>query len=106
MCISFVIDPPQTSIYPRKVVETGVESVLICHVTGFFPPPVLVSWSKNNVNVTEDISLSQYRPNNDGTYNIFSSIKFVPVEGDMYSCSVNHRALTLTQTKTWGESSV
>ncbi len=95
-------DKPQTSIYAKDDVQLNVENTLICHVTGFFPPPVRVSWTKNNEALKED-SLSQYRPNDDGTFNIFSSLVFTPVEGDIYSCSVNHVALDQPQTKTWGE---
>ncbi|KAG1951012.1 HLA class II histocompatibility antigen, DP alpha 1 chain-like [Pimephales promelas] len=94
------MDKPQTSIYTKNDVQLNVENVLICHVTGFFPPPVRVSWTKNNEVFKED-SLSQYRPNDDGTYNIFSSLKFTPVEGDIYSCTVNHTSLEEPQTKTW-----
>uniref|UniRef100_A0A673HIL2 Ig-like domain-containing protein n=1 Tax=Sinocyclocheilus rhinocerous TaxID=307959 RepID=A0A673HIL2_9TELE len=94
-------DPPQTSIYPRDDVVVSVENTLICHVTGFFPPPVRVSWSKNNVNVTENITLSQYRPSSDGTYNLFSMLKIIPLEGETYSCTVNHKALQQPQTKIW-----
>jgi len=95
-------DKPQTSIYTKNDVQLNVENVLICHVTGFFPPPVRVSWTKNNEVFKED-SLSQNRANDDGTYNIFSSLKFTPVEGDIYSCTVNHTSLEEPQTKTWGE---
>ncbi|XP_073675475.1 H-2 class II histocompatibility antigen, I-E alpha chain-like [Garra rufa] len=96
------MDAPQTSIYPKDNVELGVQNTLICHVTGFYPPSLSVSWTKNNVNVTDSMSLSQYRPRNDGTFNIFSTLKFTPAEGDIYSCTVNHRALSgQPQTKTW-----
>ncbi|MGD1458132.1 class II MHC alpha chain Ig domain-containing protein, partial [Vibrio harveyi] len=94
------MDKPQTSIYAEEDVQLNVENTLICHVTGFFPPPVRVSWTKNNEALKED-SLSQYRPNDDGTYNIFSSLPFTPDEGDIYSCTVNHVALDEPQTKTW-----
>ncbi|RXN07777.1 mamu class II histocompatibility DR alpha chain-like protein [Labeo rohita] len=93
-------DKPQTSIYAKDDLQLNVENTLICHVTGFFPPPVRVSWTKNNEALKED-SLSQYRPNDDGTYNIFSSLPFTPQEGDIYSCTVNHVALDQPQTKTW-----
>ncbi len=95
-------DKPQTSIYTKDDVQLNVENTLICHVSGFFPPPVRVSWTKNNEALKED-SLSQYRPKDDGTYNIFSSLPFTPVEGDIYSCTANHVALDQPQTKTWGE---
>lgn len=96
-------DPPQTSIYSRNDVVLGVENTLICRVTGFFPPTVRVSWTKNNVIVTENVTLSQYRPNNDGTYNLFSTLKIIPLEGEMYSCTVDHKALQQPQTKIWGK---
>ncbi|KAK9977208.1 hypothetical protein ABG768_019029 [Culter alburnus] len=95
------MDPPETFIYPKDDVQLGVENTLICHVTGFFPPPVSVSWTKNNVIVTEGVSLSQYRPRNDGSFHIFSSLKIIPEERDIYSCTVNHRALQGPQTKIW-----
>ncbi|KAK9954033.1 hypothetical protein ABG768_016144 [Culter alburnus] len=78
------MDSPETSIYPKNDVQLGVENTIICHVTGFFPPPV------------------SYRPRNDGTFHIFSSLKIIPEERDIYSCTVNHRALQGPQTKIWG----
>ncbi|KAK2915748.1 hypothetical protein Q8A67_000122 [Cirrhinus molitorella] len=96
------IDPPLTSIYSKDVVDLDVENTLICHVTGFFPPPVNVSWTKNNEIVTEDMSLSQYRPKSDGTFNIFSTLTFTPAEGDIYSCTVYHKSIQgQPLTKTW-----
>ncbi|XP_073675476.1 H-2 class II histocompatibility antigen, A-U alpha chain-like [Garra rufa] len=96
------LDPPDASIYSKDDVVLDVENTLICHVTGLFPPPVNISWTKNNQIVTQDISLSQYREKNDGTFNIFSSLKFTPAEGDIYSCTVSHKALESNFiTKTW-----
>ncbi|XP_051525876.1 HLA class II histocompatibility antigen, DP alpha 1 chain-like [Myxocyprinus asiaticus] len=95
------MDPPQTSIYAENDVVLRVENNLICHVTGFYPPYLNISWTKNNEIVTE-ASLSQYRPNKDGTYNIFSTLTMTPMEGDIYSCTVNHMSLKdQPQTKTW-----
>ncbi|XP_051760015.1 HLA class II histocompatibility antigen, DP alpha 1 chain [Ctenopharyngodon idella] len=96
------LDPPDTSIYSKDVVVQDVANTLICHVTGFFPPPVNVSWTKNNQIVTEGVSLSQYRRKNDGTFNIFSTLKFTPKEGDIYSCTVYHKSIQgRPKTKTW-----
>ncbi|XP_050972630.1 HLA class II histocompatibility antigen, DP alpha 1 chain-like [Labeo rohita] len=96
------MDAPQTSIYPKDDVHLGVKNTLICHVTGFYPPTVSISWTKNNVNLTEGINFSQYRPKSDGTFNIFSAIKFTPIIGDVYGCTVHHRALQgKPQTKIW-----
>nr|CAD32269.2 novel protein similar to MHC class II alpha chain [Danio rerio] len=96
------MDAPHSSVYPKDDVELGVQNSLICHATGFYPPSITISWKKNNNNVTESINLSQYRPRADGSFNIFSTLKFTPAEGDIYSCTVNHEALQgQAQTKTW-----
>ncbi|XP_048012696.1 H-2 class II histocompatibility antigen, A-U alpha chain-like [Megalobrama amblycephala] len=96
------MDAPKTSVYPKDDVQLGVQNTLICHVTAFYPPSVNISWTKNNVHVSEGMSLSLYRPRKDLTFNIFSSLKFTPAEGDIYSCTVNHKALQgQPQTKIW-----
>ncbi|XP_076859331.1 HLA class II histocompatibility antigen, DP alpha 1 chain-like isoform X2 [Brachyhypopomus gauderio] len=93
------LDPPGSSIYPEDDVQLGVRNTLICHVTGFFPPPVRVSWTRNNEKVTEGVSVSQYYPNRDGTFNMFSTLSFTPQEGDIYTCTVSHRGLQQAQTR-------
>jgi len=98
----YLSESPYTSIYPRNEVKLNVKNALICHVTGFFPPPVKVSWTKNNVNVTDGSTVSRYYPNKDGTLNVISRLSFIPEEGDIYSCSVEHKALQQPQTRTWG----
>lgn len=93
---------PETCIYSKDDVVLGVENVLICHVTGFFPPSVTIIWTKNNMNVSENINQSQYRLKSDGTFNIFSTLRFTPEEKDMYSCTVYHKALEeKSETRTW-----
>ncbi|XP_031426011.1 H-2 class II histocompatibility antigen, A-K alpha chain-like [Clupea harengus] len=86
--------PPMSSIYPRHEVKVGTGNTLICYITGFYPPRLTVRWTKNNKNVTERVSTSQLRPNLiDGSYDQFSTLKFTPQEGDMYTCTVEHSAL-------------
>ncbi|KAL2092128.1 hypothetical protein ACEWY4_011926 [Coilia grayii] len=85
---------PMSSIYPRDDVEVGTENTLICYVAEFFPPRFTLRWTKNNKNVTLGVSNSQLRINvDDFTYNMFSTLKFTPEEGDIYTCTVEHSAL-------------
>ncbi|KAM9475878.1 H-2 class II histocompatibility antigen, A-K alpha chain-like [Clarias gariepinus] len=95
------LDVPQNSIYPRDNVRVGRKSTLICHSARFFPPPVRITWTRNGVNVTDESSLSQYYPNQDDTYNQFSHLPFIPQEGDVYTCMVEHKSLETPDTKTW-----
>ncbi|XP_066500561.1 H-2 class II histocompatibility antigen, A-K alpha chain-like isoform X2 [Hoplias malabaricus] len=97
---------PQSSIYPKDEVEPGSKNTLLCFITGFYPPHVEVSWTRNNVNVTNEASLSRYYINSDDTFNLISHLSFTPEEGDIYSCSVQHTALDRALTKTWGSSSL
>ncbi|MCJ8735438.1 hypothetical protein PDJAM_G00246900 [Pangasius djambal] len=94
-------DAPQSSIYPKQKMQLGSENTLICHSARFFPPPVRVRWTKNNVDVTDKSTLSRYYPNEDNTYNQFSHLTFTPQEGDVYTCTVEHKALQTPDTKTW-----
>ncbi|XP_036416768.1 H-2 class II histocompatibility antigen, A-Q alpha chain-like [Colossoma macropomum] len=95
------LDAPQSSIYSKNEVEVGFENTLICYITGFYPPHVKVSWTRNNVNVTDEVSLSRYYPTNDGSFNVVSFLKFIPEKGDIYTCTVEHTALDRPLTRTW-----
>ncbi|XP_036416772.1 H-2 class II histocompatibility antigen, A-U alpha chain-like [Colossoma macropomum] len=94
-------DAPQSSIYSKDDVVLGSKNTLICHITGFYPPHVGVSWSRNDIDVTGEASLSRYYVTDDGTFNLISRLSFTPGEGDIYTCSVEHTALERPLTKTW-----
>uniref|UniRef100_A0A4W4DQS1 Ig-like domain-containing protein n=1 Tax=Electrophorus electricus TaxID=8005 RepID=A0A4W4DQS1_ELEEL len=93
--------PPWSSIYPKTETVVNIKNTLICHVTGFFPPPVRVLWSRNDVNMTEGVYVSPYYHNIDGTFNVFSALAFTPEDGDIFSCTVEHQALQGPQTRMW-----
>ncbi|CAK6983236.1 MHC class II antigen alpha chain [Scomber scombrus] len=95
-------DPPSTPIiYSRDKVELGVQNTMICHVTGFYPAPVKVYWTKNGKNVTEGTSINVPFPNKDGSFRQSSRLEFIPQLGDMYSCSVAHPTLSQPLTRIW-----
>nr|AEO44574.1 MHC class II antigen alpha chain [Oreochromis niloticus]AYN72121.1 MHC class II antigen alpha chain [Oreochromis niloticus] len=90
--------PSAVMIYTRDEVEFGEENTLICHVTGFYPAPVNVSWTKNQQKVTGS-SINTPYPNKDGTFTQISRLQFTPQMGDVYSCAVQHLTLTQPLTK-------
>uniref|UniRef100_A0A3P9DQM2 HLA class II histocompatibility antigen, DR alpha chain-like n=2 Tax=Maylandia zebra TaxID=106582 RepID=A0A3P9DQM2_9CICH len=90
--------PSAVMIYTRDEVEFGEKNYLICYVTGFYPAPVNVSWTKNGQKVTGS-SINVPYPNKDGTFTQISRLDFTPQQGDVYSCAVQHLALTEPLTK-------
>ncbi|XP_041840617.1 H-2 class II histocompatibility antigen, A-U alpha chain-like [Melanotaenia boesemani] len=95
-------DPPSSLIiYSRNFVDLGEKNSLICHVSGFYPAPVNVSWTKNGEKVTEGTSINVPFPNKDGSFTQISRLDFIPQLGDIYSCSVEHLALTQPLTRIW-----
>ncbi|KAF3698435.1 H-2 class II histocompatibility antigen, A-K alpha chain Precursor [Channa argus] len=96
------LDPPSSPvIYSRDDVEVNEKNILICHVTGFYPAPVNLSWTKNGEKVTEGTKINVPFMNKDGTYNQFSRLDFVPQQGDIYSCTVEHPALKEPLARFW-----
>ncbi|XP_074484426.1 H-2 class II histocompatibility antigen, E-D alpha chain-like isoform X6 [Sebastes fasciatus] len=93
--------PSSPIVYTKDDVDLGQENILICHVTGFYPAPVNVSWTKNGEKVTVGTSINVPFMNKDGTYNQFSTLKFTPQLGDIYSCEVEHLALEQPLTRIW-----
>ncbi|KAL4646802.1 H-2 class II histocompatibility antigen, A-U alpha chain-like [Arapaima gigas] len=57
--------------------------------------------TKNDVEVTEGVTLSCYYPNKDFTFTQYSTIPFTPQEGDVYSCTVEHKGLSEPETQLW-----
>ncbi|XP_042262671.1 RLA class II histocompatibility antigen, DP alpha-1 chain-like [Thunnus maccoyii] len=95
------LDPPSSPIvYLKDKVELGVQNTLICHVTGFYPAPVKLYWTKNGQNMTEGTSINVPYINTDGSYRQTSRLEFIPQQGDIYSCRVTHPA-TEPLTRIW-----
>ncbi|KAM3864376.1 H-2 class II histocompatibility antigen, A-R alpha chain-like [Diretmus argenteus] len=96
-----VWDVPQSMIYPRDDVMEEVANTLICFVNHIFPSSIKVKWTKNDIEVTAEEAFIKYLPNPDRTFHVFSTLRFIPREGDIYACTVEHEALEEPQTRFW-----
>ncbi|KFO77225.1 Class I histocompatibility antigen, F10 alpha chain, partial [Cuculus canorus] len=66
---------------------------LRCHVYGFYPRPIVVSWLKDGEVRDQDTVWSSIAPNSDGTYYVSASIDVHPEEKHKYRCRVEHASL-------------
>uniref|UniRef100_UPI003AAF68B9 HLA class II histocompatibility antigen, DP alpha 1 chain-like n=1 Tax=Centroberyx gerrardi TaxID=166262 RepID=UPI003AAF68B9 len=96
---------PTAVLYPRQEAELGAENTLFCYVSRFYPPSVNISWSRNGVELTEGVALSNLLPEPDGTFSRLASLTFSPEAGALLRCRVEHQALPHPHTTTWEFSS-
>ncbi|XP_026188860.1 mamu class II histocompatibility antigen, DR alpha chain-like [Mastacembelus armatus] len=96
-----LVPPSSPIIYSRDDVELDQQNTLICHVTGFYPAPVKIHWTKNGQNVTEGTSINVPFLNKDTFFRQTSRLEFTPQLGDVYSCTVDHPALDQPLTRIW-----
>ncbi|XP_042360757.1 H-2 class II histocompatibility antigen, A-Q alpha chain-like [Plectropomus leopardus] len=94
-------EKPEIIIYPRDEVIKEEENTLICFINHFFPPTIKIKWTKNDLEVSLEDPFIKCIPNPDGTFYVLSILSFVPNEGDIYGCTVEHASLDEPQTKFW-----
>uniref|UniRef100_A0A670HM72 Ig-like domain-containing protein n=1 Tax=Podarcis muralis TaxID=64176 RepID=A0A670HM72_PODMU len=99
--------PPQrelSTVYPENAVELGDPNVLICFVDRFSPPVLNVTWLKNNEVVSEGVEETDFYPSVDNSFRKFSYLPFVPEQGDIYVCQVEHWGIPEGKMeKIWGK---
>uniref|UniRef100_A0ABM5FF76 RLA class II histocompatibility antigen, DP alpha-1 chain-like isoform X2 n=1 Tax=Pogona vitticeps TaxID=103695 RepID=A0ABM5FF76_9SAUR len=93
--------PPSATLYPEDPVELGDPNVLICFVDKFSPPVLNITWLKNGQVVSQGVQETGFYSSVDYTFRKFSYLAFVPQEGDVYACQVDHWGLPETLTRVW-----
>ncbi|KAJ8273733.1 hypothetical protein GJAV_G00104920 [Gymnothorax javanicus] len=81
---------PQVSL-----LQKDPSSPVTCHVTGFYPPDIMVTWQKNGQDLHVDVELKETVPNEDGTFQTRSHLRVKPedLKRNSYACTVQHKSL-------------
>ncbi|RXN15154.1 MHC class I antigen [Labeo rohita] len=83
---------PQVSL-----LQKSPSSPVMCHATGFYPKEVTISWQKNKQDHDEDVDLGKLITNEDGTFQVMSTLSVEPEEWkkNVYECVVEHKSRTI-----------
>ncbi|XP_058865088.1 class II histocompatibility antigen, B-L beta chain-like isoform X3 [Acipenser ruthenus] len=94
-------EKPSVQIRSNKLSSSQHQTMLVCYVIGFYPREIKVTWLRNGVKVTADVSSSELLPDGDWTYQIHSYLELTPQSGDSYTCRVEHSSLAEAIEEKW-----
>ncbi|KAK1155041.1 class I histocompatibility antigen, F10 alpha chain-like [Acipenser oxyrinchus oxyrinchus] len=95
--------PPAVTLLQRKA-RGSADTEVLCHVTGFFPRAVEVTWVRDGQDqLKEGVQSGEVLPNHDGTYQLRKILTLSPEEQrrHSYSCQVDHVSLDQKIVKEW-----
>ncbi|RXN17921.1 MHC class I alpha chain [Labeo rohita] len=87
----------EKTVSPRvSLLQKDPSSPVACHATGFYPSGVTINWQKNGQDHDEDVDLGGIVPNEDGTFQVKSTLNVKPEEWkkNKYECVVEHKSRT------------
>nr|QER90678.1 MHC class II beta antigen [Acipenser dabryanus] len=102
--LSFTTDrkiPPSVRVRSIKPFSSQHQTMLVCYAFGFYPRDIKVTWLRNGVKVTADVSSSELLHDGDWTYQIHSYLELTPQSGDSYTCRVEHSTLAEAIEEKW-----
>ncbi|XP_073700695.1 major histocompatibility complex class I-related gene protein-like [Garra rufa] len=75
-----------------SVLHRNTSSPVLCHVTGFYPSAVNITWLRNEEELDEDVEFGDLLPNEDGTFQKTVALHVAPDEWkkNEYFCLVEH----------------
>ncbi|EPY84287.1 HLA class II histocompatibility antigen, DP beta 1 chain [Camelus ferus] len=93
--------PPKVNVSPSKKEALQPHSLLICHVTDFYPGHIQVRWFLNGQEETAGVVATNPIHNGDWTFQLLVMLEMSPQQGDVYTCHVEHPSLDRPVTVEW-----
>ncbi|XP_072406414.1 class I histocompatibility antigen, F10 alpha chain-like isoform X2 [Chiloscyllium punctatum] len=82
------------------IAKDGHHWFLHCIVIGFYPQSINVTWLKNGKHADETTSTGLL-PNEDGTFQLKTTLQFDPYDGNQYACHIEHSSIPGGKTVLW-----
>ncbi|XP_020392206.2 HLA class II histocompatibility antigen, DP beta 1 chain-like [Rhincodon typus] len=92
---------PTVTIRPKAPQHAAQLALLSCHVTGFYPPEIDITWLKNGAPIPDGVINTVLLSNGDWTYQVEDLLQYQPVSGDKYTCHVEHSSLGSPRSVEW-----
>ncbi|CAO2608983.1 H-2 class II histocompatibility antigen, I-E alpha chain (Fragment), partial [Lemmus lemmus] len=92
---------PEVTVFPKAPVLLGQPNTLVCLVDKIFPPVVNITWLRNSKSVTDGTYETSFISNSDHSFQKMSYLTFIPSDGDVYDCKVEHWGLEEPALKHW-----
>nr|AFN85571.1 MHC class II antigen beta chain [Chiloscyllium plagiosum] len=92
---------PTVTIRPKASPHSAQSALLSCHVTGFYPPEIDVTWLKNGAPIPDGVINTVLLSDGDWTYQVEDLLQYQPVSGDKYTCHVEHSSLRGPRSVDW-----
>ncbi|XP_006882258.1 PREDICTED: HLA class II histocompatibility antigen, DP beta 1 chain-like [Elephantulus edwardii] len=92
---------PKVNVSPSKKGSLQHHSMLVCHVTDFYPGTIKVQWFRNGQEETAGVVSTNLIRNGDWTFQIIVMLEMTPQQGDVYTCRVGHPSLDSPVTVEW-----
>ncbi len=88
-----------------SLLQKDSSSLVSCHVTGFYPSGITITWLRNGQDHDEDVDLGELLPNVDGTFQKTSTLYIQPDEWkkNQFDCVVEHKGRTIRKILTEDE---
>lgn len=85
---------PELSVFPKQFPLLPEEpNLLICLVSGFWPPELNVTWLRNGEPQFQGVLESPFYAEPENSFRKFSYLSIIPEAGDYFDCQVEHEAL-------------
>ncbi|XP_075437016.1 class II histocompatibility antigen, M beta 1 chain [Ascaphus truei] len=93
--------PPSMRVYLSERRQENDRPLLVCHVWGFYPRDIVVSWVKNE-KIQEATNSSAALPAGDWTYRVVTLLDVTDARSeDLYECVVRHSSQESLMRQEW-----